>query len=295
MRMQPHKLCAAKYGSFPKLQFYCSLHKDFGVRAWLAWTGSKGGKKTKDPWEGVKFWFDEIPEEHRQIIIREKYFNRPAAVAAKEAKEPGFFEGPFDPNKFLVRIAATLLHCKCAGQVTQPCLLLPQLYSEHLQLAVLRSAPGTLCIGLHSTRAFMFWPIHFHCKPHSLRFLERHNHNVECTIAPLLVLPRDRRAAPLAAAFCLREHWHLMRNHVTLNQLAEAVEQLVTARMGQAPVRGAVRQGAALDVPQRGWPTKWLDAARTCGTACAHASHVHKLTLRQAQHAVRHVYHMPRR
>lgn len=103
--MQPHALCAAKYCRFPKLQFYCSLHKDFGVKAWLVWTGSKGGKKSKNPWEGVDFWFDEIPEEHRQIIIREKYFNRPDAVAAAEAKDPDFFAGPFDPNKFLVRTA----------------------------------------------------------------------------------------------------------------------------------------------------------------------------------------------
>lgn len=103
--MQKTKLTAVKNGRFPSLQFYCSLHKTFGVKAWLVHTGSKGGKKTLKPWDGVDFWTAELEEWERQMIVEVKYFNRPEAVAKKEKEDPQFFAGPFDPKKFLVRAA----------------------------------------------------------------------------------------------------------------------------------------------------------------------------------------------
>ena len=219
--MQPHALCAAKYGSLPKLQFYCSLHKDFGVKVWLTYTGSKGGKKSKNPWEGIKFWFDEIPESYRDIIIREKHFNRPEAVAAKEKEDPNFFAGPFDPTKFLVRSARLhVTHCRsqCFRELTQPCLLRLQLQSQQQQLAALLSATGALCISLGSSRALVFWHINFNCNPCPSRLHERHHHHVNCTVWPSAPSARRRLAAPLGTALDLRKHWHLMRNHVILDQ-----------------------------------------------------------------------------
>lgn len=108
--MQKTKMTAIKHGRFPSLQFYCSLHKRFGAKAWLVHTGSKGGKKTLNPWAGADFRTVELEEWERQMIVEVKYFNRPEAVAKKEAEDPHFFEGPFDPTKFLVRAAITVLH-----------------------------------------------------------------------------------------------------------------------------------------------------------------------------------------
>lgn len=108
--MQKSKMTAIKHGRFPSLQFYCSLHKTFGVMAWLVHTGSKGGKTTLDPWADVDFWTVKLAPWERQMIVDLKYFNRPEAVAAAEARDPHFFDGPFDPTKFLVRAAITRLH-----------------------------------------------------------------------------------------------------------------------------------------------------------------------------------------
>lgn len=110
-------MTAIKHGRFPSLQFYCSLHGRFGAMAWLTYTGSRGGKKTLDVWAGTDFWFfRDLEEWQRLLIVEVKYFNRPKAVAAKEKEDPNFFEGPFDPRKFLVRCA----HVFAAKQISCP-------------------------------------------------------------------------------------------------------------------------------------------------------------------------------
>lgn len=106
--MQRTKLTGVTHGRFPYLQFYCALHMTFGAKAWLVHTGSGGGKKSLDVWEGTIFWTMELEEWERQGIIDMKYFNRTEAIVAVEAKNPRFFEGPFDPKKFLVRNSSAL-------------------------------------------------------------------------------------------------------------------------------------------------------------------------------------------
>lgn len=100
-----HKLRNASYGQYPKVQFYCAMHKDFGVKLYIVRGGSTGGKQQPTTWAGVRFWYDYLSEALRQEIIRQKYFNRPAAVAAAEADNMDYFKGPFDPTKFLVRLS----------------------------------------------------------------------------------------------------------------------------------------------------------------------------------------------
>lgn len=100
-----HKLRNATYGQFPKLQFYCAMHKTYGAKLYIVRGGSSGGKKQPTTWDGVKFWYDFLDESKLQQIIAQKYFNRPSAVAAAEGKWGlSYFSGAFDPKKFLVRV-----------------------------------------------------------------------------------------------------------------------------------------------------------------------------------------------
>lgn len=102
--MQANKLRNARYGQYPKLQYYCVIHKDFGAKVYIVRGGSSGGKKQPATWEGVRFWYDWLSPAQLQQIIDQNYFNRPEAVAAALAAHgPDFFKGPFDPDKFLVR------------------------------------------------------------------------------------------------------------------------------------------------------------------------------------------------
>lgn len=120
--MQDNKLRNATYGQYPKLQYYCVMHKDFGAKMYIVRGGSSGGKKQPTTWAGVKFWYDWLSPQQRQQIIEQNYFNRPEAVAAALAAHgPDYFKGPFDPNKFLVRPcshARTSIHPLCLAANT---------------------------------------------------------------------------------------------------------------------------------------------------------------------------------
>ena len=114
-----HKLSKANHGDFPSIGYCCAVNATHGSKVYVLWTASHLGKPSKhrkdNEWIDAKWWFNNITEEQKQIIVDNNYFHEEATVHKAQKKHGAdYFKGPFSPKKWLVR---QLLHRPIAKQL----------------------------------------------------------------------------------------------------------------------------------------------------------------------------------